>query len=369
MFCLEGEAVADDEKKVTFYRLEDLEVTAVALVDRPAVGIPYLVLKRHKPDGEPAAAGEEEESMTTKQKKAAGEGGEKPAEQPVLAVELVRTLKGMGAALAAFLPEEAPEGDELYAAARAFQEAAEKAEGQDTSKDEPMDFRGAWEGMVAADQLWKAFMTLETVVTNIARSDKTPEEKQGLFDTVLTDFGTVARELLGLTKAAPADAGSSDDSADSEGEDTKKSADDAARPDAAVVPAEQANAFLTAINDLVAGVQDLGARLAKVETGGEPPEAPAADGAAGPTNANTAGGDKALTLADVMKIVNEAIAKARHPVFKSRIPDQVPPDGEIEEEGDKGQPSYDPNNREERHKRLSDLNAISLAAQGIPVVK
>ena len=133
-----------------------------------------------------------------------------------------------------------------------------------------------------------------------------------------------------------------------------------------MVPAEQANAFLTAINDLVAEVQDLGARLAKVETGGEPPEAPATDGAAGPTNGNTAGGDKPVTVAEMAKAIRDAIAQARHPVFKSRIPDQVPPPEEAEGEGDK-EPAYNPQDRTARQKRLRELNEAALAAQGIPV--
>ena len=378
----------DDKKKVTFYRLADLEVTEVALVDKPAIGIEFLVLKRLNPDGQPAAAGEEGSTMTNK-KKAAGEGADTP-EPPFLPAQVFHTLKAMGAALAGFLPkaEDMPEGDELIPAAWAFQAAAEKAEGEETSKEEPMDFRSAWEGMVVADQLWKCFMTVETVVTNIARSDKTPEEKAGLFDKAITDFSDVARELLGLAKAALAagegdgDAAaddtskgeSSDDASAGDGEPDKtekKEEGDAASPDANVIPAEQANLFLTAVNDLVAEVQDLGARLAKVETGGEPPEAPATDGAAGPTNGNTAGGDKPVTMADMQKAIRDAIAQARHPVFKSRIPKQEPPEGELEEGDDKGEekPTYDPQDRTARQKRLRELNEAALAAQGIPVEK
>lgn len=365
----------DEKKKVTFYRLDDLEVTAVALVDKPAIGIEFLVLKRHNPDGEPAAAGEEG-SMTTKRQKAAGEGEE--TEQPTLSVEVLRTVKAMSGALAGFLPEDAPEGCEICATARAFQEAVgkgEEASKEETSKDEPMDFRSAWEGMVVADQMWKCFMTMETVVTNIARSDKMPEEKAGLFDTAITDFATVARELLGLTKSAPADDGDAANDpppTDPPAPDDTKKTEPEGDPDPAhdaVVDANAATALLTAITDLVTEVQDLNARLTKVEAGGEPPEAPAADGAAGPASAKTADGDKPVTLATMTQAIQEAIAKARNPVFKSRIPDQVPP-AEETEEVEKGEESAkNPFDREARRKRLAGANTQMLQALGIPVIQ
>jgi hypothetical protein len=370
-----------DKKEVTFYRLEDLEVTEVALVDRPAIGIDFLVLKRLSPDGQPAAAGEEGKAMT-KRNKAAGDG--QAAEEWSLPPEVLRTLKGMGAALGSFLPEDAPESDEVCAAARVFQAAAEKAS-EDTSKEEPMDFRSAWEGMVVADQMWKCFMTMETVVTNIARSDKTPDEKAGLFDTAITDFATVARELLGLAKAAPAPAEGEGETGDGDGApngDTSESADDPANEEKSETDAhavsddlgKQVVTALAAIPDLLTEVRELGDRLDKVEAGNVTPEAPATDGAADTKKVDTSSDERPVTAVEMQKAIEAAIQAARHPVFKSRIPKQEPVEGgEGDEHGAADAQPTGPIDRTERRKRLQarrrDLNATLLAAQGIPQVE
>jgi hypothetical protein len=356
----------------------------VALVDKPAVDIEFLVLKRHTPPSE-------EDQMASRRGKADDgtdghpdapetDAGGSGAEASSLPPEIVRAVKAISAMLTEVLPDEAPEGCEVCTAARGLQAAVDKAtpEVTPTEKDEPTDFAAAWEGMVLADTLWKGFMVLETVVTNIARSEKTPEEMVAMFDKALNDFAVVARQILGVAKSeAPAQAeGAADATPDGDGKTTPDLAVDAAEQakSAAVAAADPAQAgdgqagdaegqatgeqaVLELLNELVGWVKDLDARVSKSESG-ETPEAPAKDGAADAA----ANADKPVTFAQTLKMVRDEIAKLRNPVYKSKLP-QEGEDGQ--EPAPQEEKPFNVFDRDQRRKRLAELNIGLLRQRGV----
>jgi hypothetical protein len=308
-------------RKRQVHRLEDLEVSSISLVDRPAIDIEFLVLKRYDPETEegPMAKKKEDElekgtegdapEEEAKEEEVTDETAAEvePDEKPEADAEEAAAEPGMMAVLKDALEKVA--GGELPADIRVAVQAllgyTERATKQDGVPDEaqpdygPTDFDEAWVDVETDKALWEALSIFNRVVTAIYES--ADGNKVGLLVKAIEAFAAKAKAMMGAIKEEPAE--------------EEAVAEEASEQSDTQLLATALTDLSTAFGEEMGAVKGQLLELEKRIAGEAPePEASTEGDAAEET-------EKPVTLADVQKVIAAAIAKAKQPQYKGLLPE------------------------------------------------
>jgi len=322
------------------YRLEELTVTIVSMVDSPAIGREFLLMKRQEEDTvakekhdpevpEPEATAEEhpEEPEATEPEATEPEAtepvskAEEPEVEPAAAgpeavpaaaepPAPVEPLTVMGAV--SFLAEHKSELSRPGQAAVGILERQKQMEAT-------TDFDTAYRNMAASGDVWACFDALMDVVWTVL--DSSDENKLPLIDAAVKSFGTKLTEILGGVGVK------------SDEPRTVKIGD--------VEIEVVADEFQAA---MLAGMGMLADHLARLSERLEQPTEKR-DGEEEAVQAQ----DAPLTATEVAKMISDGIAKAKRPIYKSIAVDEE----DTREEK--------PNKRKSRSDRPGDTYSPGLA--------
>jgi len=336
-------------RKRQVHRLEDLEVSSISLVDRPAIDIEFLVLKRYDPEAEEGPMAKKNEDELEPQAKAdepaeeeeevavetpAASEDEAPAEakpdeksefEPESGVVVLKAGKWVGGENTGLLKQtrDAIEKFEAFisrtkvtdlaltadfrAAVQTLLDHTERALKQESQTTEghidygPTDFTEAWVEVETEDTLWKALSIFNRVVTAIYESVE--GDKVGMLVKAVDDFASRVKGMMGAIKEEPS-------AEEATGEEAPTS-DESDMQVLARAVTDLSQAFGDEMSAMKGQVAELEKRLA-----GEAPEPEAST--EGDAAEET---EKPVTLADVQKAIAAAIAKAKQPQYKGLLPE------------------------------------------------
>lgn len=288
------------------YRLEELTVTIVSMVDSPAIGREFLLMKRQEEDTvakdkhdpevpEPEATAEEhpeEPEATEPEGTEPVSKAEEPEAEPAApeaapaAVEPPAPVEPLtvGGAVS-FLAEHKSELSRAGQAALGVLERQKQMEAT-------TDFDTAYRNMAASGDLWACFDALMDVVWTVL--DSSDENKLFLIDAAVKSFGTKLTEILGGVGVK------------SDEPRTVKIGD----IEIEVVADEFQAAVLTGMGSLAEQLATLSERLE------QPTEK--RDGEEEAVQAQ----DAPVTATEVAKMIGDAITQARRPIYKSVAVDE-----------------------------------------------
>jgi hypothetical protein len=289
------------------YRLEELTVTIVSMVDSPAIGREFLLMKRQEEDTvvkdkhdpevpEPEATAEEHpeepeatEPEGTKPVSKAEEPEAEPAaaapEAAPAAVEPPTPVEPLTVAGAvSFLAEHKSELSRPGQAALGILERQKQIEAT-------TDFDTAYRGMAASGDVWACFDALMDVVWVVLDSEE--ENKLALIDAAVKAFGSKLSEILG-------------------GVGVKST--EPVKVKLGEIEVEVADEFQA---EVLRGMGALAEQLAALKEGQEQPTEKRDDEeeAVQPQGAP-------VTAVEVAKMISDAIAQARRPIYKSIAVDE-----------------------------------------------
>ena len=296
---MKGRAKTEDPAA---YRLEELTVTIVSMVDSPAIGREFLLMKRQEEDNvvakkdaehqeDPAEETTEEsaeetpegetpeEPVSKEEEPASKEETPEPEPPPEAPVEHAPEPLTIAAALT-FLVEHKSELSRVSQAAVGVLER-QKADGEPTT-----DFETAYRYMAASGDVWSCFDALMEVVWNTLDSDG--EDKLAIVQAAVKAFGDKLVEILGGVGVKST-------------EPVKVKLGD--------VEVEVADEFQ---GQVLASMADLAEQFAALKEEREQPTEKR-DGEEEAVQSE----DAPLTATQVLKMIRDGIAEARRPIYKS----------------------------------------------------
>jgi hypothetical protein len=286
------------------YRLEELTVTIVSMVDSPAIGREFLLMKRQEED---TVAKEKHDPEVPEPEATAEEHPEEPEATEPEATETVSKAEEPEAEAAA--PEATPEAapaaveppapvepltvagavgflaEHMSELPRSGQVAVAMLDRQKQAQ-EKTDFNTAYAAQAAEDDIWTCLWVLMDVIDNVLESDVDP--KLPLVLAAVQAFGIKVTEVLGGAGVKST-------------EPVKVKLGD--------VEVEVADEFQA---EVLRGMGELAEQLAALKEGQEQPTEKR-DGEEEAVQSEEA----PVTAGQVMKMIREGIAQAKRPIYKS----------------------------------------------------